>query len=174
MCAEDSICPDPSLRSARNQRGSSCTSVFPNPGDYACRLERVGFRVDRIVLIPRPTPLPGDIIDWLETFAQCFLDGLSERVQGEYLDEVRTALEPQIRDRNGVWMADYVRLRFAVTKTARIGESKSCGLHRGGRDRTAPRCVPARAGGPRQRTARESQRYDILYWSGGNRSEGKG
>jgi SAM-dependent methyltransferase len=35
---------------------------FPTPGDYATRLERAGFRVDSIALIPRPTPLPGDII----------------------------------------------------------------------------------------------------------------
>lgn len=42
---------------------------FPTPGDYATRLERAGFRVDSIALIPRPTPLPGDIVDWLETFA---------------------------------------------------------------------------------------------------------
>jgi hypothetical protein len=39
-------------------------------------VERAGFRVDSIALIPRPTPLPGDVIDWLETFAQSFLQGL--------------------------------------------------------------------------------------------------
>jgi len=33
---------------------------YPTPGDYATRLERAGFRVDSIALIPRPTPLPGD------------------------------------------------------------------------------------------------------------------
>lgn len=89
---------------------------FPTPGDYASRLERVGFRVDSIALIPRPTPLPGDIIGWLETFAQCFLDGLSGQARQEYLDEVRAALEPQLLDATGVWVADYVRLRFAATK----------------------------------------------------------
>src|SRR5215470_5162425 len=40
---------------------------FPTPGDYATRLERLGFRVDSIALVPRPTPLPGDVIGWLET-----------------------------------------------------------------------------------------------------------
>ena len=45
---------------------------FPTPGDYATRLEYAGFRVDSIALIPRPTPLPGDIIDYLETFALIF------------------------------------------------------------------------------------------------------
>jgi trans-aconitate methyltransferase len=89
---------------------------FPTPGDYATRLERAGFRVDSIALIPRPTPLPGDITGWLETFAQNFLQGLSGGEQAEYLREVRAALEPQLRDRTGTWVADYVRLRFAATK----------------------------------------------------------
>src|ERR1700683_3544559 len=36
---------------------------FPTPGEYATRLERAGFRVDSIALIPRPSPSPGDIVD---------------------------------------------------------------------------------------------------------------
>jgi hypothetical protein len=89
---------------------------FPTPGDYTSRLERAGFHVDTIGLIPRPTPLPGDIIGWLETFAQSFLQGLSGPDRNEYLHEVRSILEPQLRDGNGIWIADYVRLRFAATK----------------------------------------------------------
>ncbi len=58
---------------------------FPTPGDYATRLERAGFRVDSIALIPRPTPLPGDVIDWLETFAHSFLQGLTGAARAEYL-----------------------------------------------------------------------------------------
>ncbi|HLH18835.1 MAG TPA: methyltransferase domain-containing protein [Bryobacteraceae bacterium] len=91
---------------------------FPTPGDYATRLERAGFRVDSIALIPRPTPLPGDITGFLETFGLCFLEGLSGRDRGEYLQEVRSVLEPQLVNQAGVWIADYVRLRFAATKTA--------------------------------------------------------
>ena len=86
------------------------------PGDYATRLERAGFRVDSIALIPRPTPLPGDIIGWLETFALNFLQGLSDEARSDYLHEVRMVLEPQLRDPDGTWVADYVRLRFAATK----------------------------------------------------------
>ena len=89
---------------------------FPTPGDYATRLERAGFRVDSIALIPRPTPLPGDIVDYLETFALNFFQGFSDEARGHYLQEVRTLLEPQLRDANGTWVADYVRLRFAATK----------------------------------------------------------
>jgi hypothetical protein len=94
---------------------------FPTPGDYATRLERAGFRVDSIALIPRPTPLPGDVIDWLETFAQDFLQGLPAVARTEYLKEVRAVLEPQLRDRTGTWVADYVRLRFAATRVGGAG-----------------------------------------------------
>jgi trans-aconitate methyltransferase len=89
---------------------------FPTPGDYATRLEGAGFRVDSIALIPRPTPLPGDIIGYLETFALNFLQGFSGEARDEYLQEVRAALVPQLRNADGIWVADYVRLRFATTK----------------------------------------------------------
>jgi trans-aconitate methyltransferase len=89
---------------------------FPTPGDYATKLEQAGFRVDSIALIPRPTPLPGDIIGYLETFALNFFQGFSDEARNDYLQEVRMVLEPQLRDANGTWVADYVRLRFAATK----------------------------------------------------------
>jgi SAM-dependent methyltransferase len=89
---------------------------FPTPGDYATRLERAGFRVDSIALIPRPTPLPGDIIGYLETFALNFFQGFSDEARSDYLQDVRMVLEPQLRDADGCWVADYVRLRFAATK----------------------------------------------------------
>jgi trans-aconitate methyltransferase len=89
---------------------------FPTPGDYATRLERAAFRVDSIALIPRPTPLPGDVIGWLETFALNFFQGFSDQERCDYLHEVRMVLESQLRDANGTWVADYVRLRFAATK----------------------------------------------------------
>jgi trans-aconitate methyltransferase len=109
------------LIQASNHRGVNGEALspwyFPTPDDYASRLERAGFRVDSIALIPRPTPLPGDIIAWLETFAQCFLHGLPDTERQDYLQEVRALLAPQLLDSNGVWIADYVRLRFAAAKT---------------------------------------------------------
>lgn len=105
---------------ALNQRGLDGEAhvpwYFPTRGDYATRLERAGFRVDSIALIPRPTPLPGDIIPWLETFAHSFLNSLPASERAEYLGEVRAVLEPQLRESTGTWVADYVRLRFAATK----------------------------------------------------------
>ncbi len=108
------------LVDALNRRGLDGETFvpwyYPTPGDYATRLERAGFRVDSIALIPRPTPLPGDIIPFLETFAQSFLNALPPAARPAYLQEVRSTLEPQLRDANGTWVADYTRLRFAATK----------------------------------------------------------
>lgn len=101
---------------------------FPTPGDYASRLERAGFRVDSIALIPRPTPLPGDIIPWLETFGKSFLQALPENGRQEYLEEVRAVLEPQLRDAAGTWVADYVRLRFTATKAPDCSAQSRGGL----------------------------------------------
>jgi trans-aconitate methyltransferase len=95
---------------------------FPTPGDYASRLERGGFRVDSVALFPRPTPLPGDIVGWLETFAEAFSSSLPPAERAAYLQEVRGALEPQLVDESGTWVADYVRLRFHATKTLPLSE----------------------------------------------------
>ncbi|HEY7446523.1 MAG TPA: GNAT family N-acetyltransferase [Vicinamibacterales bacterium] len=107
------------LVGALNRRGIDGEArvpwYFPTPADYQRRLERAGFHVNSIALIPRPTPLPGDIIDWLETFAQSFFHDLPPEARSEYLHEVRALLEPQLRDATGIWVADYVRLRFVAT-----------------------------------------------------------
>ena len=108
------------LVGAMNRRGIDGEALvpwyFPTPDEYAARLERAGFRVDSIALIPRPTPLSGDIVGWLETFALSFLQALPEEARAAYLHDVRDTLEPQLRDSAGTWTADYVRLRFAATK----------------------------------------------------------
>ena len=50
--------------------GKSDPWYFPAPAEYKERLENQGFSVSYIELIPRPTPLPGDIGGWLETFCR--------------------------------------------------------------------------------------------------------
>jgi trans-aconitate methyltransferase len=94
---------------------------YPTPGDYATRLERAGFRVDSVALIPRPTRLPGDLIGFIETFAQSFLHNLSGDARAAYLQEVQASLEPELRTADGTWVADYVRLRFAATRPESSG-----------------------------------------------------
>ncbi len=90
------------------------TWYFPTPAAYAEKLAAHGFRVRSMELIPRPTPLPGDLADWLETFAEGFLALAPEGERSSLVGEVRAELEPELRDDEGTWIADYVRLRFAA------------------------------------------------------------
>jgi trans-aconitate methyltransferase len=102
----------------RNIDGKSADLwFFPTVEDYSARLARGGFTIDYIALIPRPTPLPGDVIAWLRVFAHNFTDRLPPQDRDSYLEEVQAALKPQLCDANGKWTADYTRLRFKATKS---------------------------------------------------------
>jgi SAM-dependent methyltransferase len=85
---------------------------FPTAAEYAARLAAGGFTVHSIALIPRPTPLPGELRAWLETFCESFTAALAPADRPAWLDEVSAALRPALCDREGRWTADYVRLRF--------------------------------------------------------------
>jgi SAM-dependent methyltransferase len=87
---------------------------FPTTEDYSARLTAAGFAIRYIALIPRPTPLPGDIMGWLTTFSGCFTAVLPTAEHEEYLECVRRRIKPHLCDANGNWTADYVRLRFAA------------------------------------------------------------
>ncbi len=108
------------LLTALDRRGIDGARVspwyFPTTEDYGARLQAQGFRVDYIALIPRPTPLPGDITGWLETFAESFTAVLPPGERAAFVEEVREAVRPHLCDAHGNWTADYVRLRFAATK----------------------------------------------------------
>jgi hypothetical protein len=93
-------------------------NYFPTPAAYRARLERQGFAVEEIQLIPRPTPL-GDsgMHGWLTTFRRGVLEAIPEALRPTVLDETVALLEPVLRDEPGNWAADYVRLRF-VARTA--------------------------------------------------------
>ena len=87
---------------------------FPGADEYRERLERHGFTVERMELFERPTRLPGDVRDWLTTFAGSFIAALEARDRAAWLDEIAARLAPRLRDADGNWTADYVRLRFAA------------------------------------------------------------
>jgi trans-aconitate methyltransferase len=82
----------------------------PTPDEYRAILEAAGFRVERIGLFPRPTPLPTGIEGWLMTFRKPFFDQLGDRSKAA-LDDVVQLLRPALCDTSGRWTADYVRLR---------------------------------------------------------------
>jgi len=89
---------------------------FPTPDEYRRRLERAGFGVESIALIPRPTPLPTGMRGWLETFAIPFTKSVSLDRQSAFLDEVTERLRPVLCDSEGSWTADYMRLRFLARR----------------------------------------------------------
>jgi trans-aconitate methyltransferase len=89
---------------------------YPAPEEYTRLLAAAGFTVSYIELVPRPTKLPGDILAWLEIFAQPFTTSLPESERRRLLQKIRKELDFKLRDSEGSWTADYVRLRFkAVT-----------------------------------------------------------
>ena len=108
------------LVEALNRRGMDGEAAspwyFPTVADYSQHLTSAGFVVNYIALIPRPTPLPGDVTGWLETFAESFTSTLSPADRPSYIAEVREALRPELCDAEGKWTADYIRLRFAANK----------------------------------------------------------
>ena len=91
-------------------------NYYPTAESYALRLEKHGFQVQRIALIPRPTPLPkSGMTEWLRTFRRGVLDGLPEELRAKVVAETAKLLESALRDEEGNWVADYVRLRFVAT-----------------------------------------------------------
>lgn len=89
---------------------------FPHPEAYGNMLNAHGFTVTSMALIPRPTPLPGDVGGWLETFAQPYTATLPPSDRPAFIAELVEVLRPSLCDKDENWTADYVRLRFSATK----------------------------------------------------------
>ncbi|HWB52321.1 MAG TPA: class I SAM-dependent methyltransferase [Stellaceae bacterium] len=88
---------------------------FPSAAAYRAKLEAAGFRVDEIAIVPRPTPLEAGFGAWLDNFAADFLAPLAAADRTAARREIIDLLEPILRDETGLWIADYVRLRFKAT-----------------------------------------------------------
>jgi SAM-dependent methyltransferase len=97
---------------AQGERGN----YYPTQEDYTRRLERHGFQIQRISLFPRPTSLnEAGMEGWFNTFYRGALDALPEPMRKKTVEETVALLAPVLRDHDGKWTADYVRLRFAAT-----------------------------------------------------------
>jgi trans-aconitate methyltransferase len=108
------------MESALTKRGFSYEELspwyFPGDVEYKGLLESQGFQIESISLFPRTTRLPGNLVDWLETFAQTFTAVLARKDQGDFLHEVADLCEDQLCDEERNWSVDYVRLRFSAFK----------------------------------------------------------
>jgi SAM-dependent methyltransferase len=89
---------------------------FPSPDEYGALLREAGFTVDAIGLHDRPTPLPGDVTDWLSVFTSSVFEVLPPPERVAALKEARALLQPHLCDSNGAWTVDYVRLRLAARR----------------------------------------------------------
>ena len=108
------------LHEALRRRGIDASArdpwYFPTDGEYRRLLEAHGFEVADIRLFPRPTPVPGTLTEWMDTFAAAFLDGLEPGTRQAIQAEVSAAAAPRLRGPDGAWTVDYVRLRFRAVK----------------------------------------------------------
>lgn len=90
---------------------------FPSSDEYSALLQRYGFAIESIVLIPRPTPLPTGISGWLKTFAAPLLAHVTDAsLKPRILADTEALLATTLRDASGRWIADYVRLRFVARR----------------------------------------------------------
>ncbi len=89
---------------------------FPSEQAYAGILRNAGFEVIDLNLFERPTVLPGRFADWVETFARPFLELVEDDDCGAFLADVERIAAAVLLDDDGIWRADYVRLRFAARK----------------------------------------------------------
>ena len=108
------------LDAAMRRRGHDPDALnpwfYPDEDEYRRVLESAGFVVTRIVLFPRPTPLPTGMDGWLSMFAQPFLGILSDAERRAVIDEVSNDVRPDLHGATGGWTADYVRLRFRAER----------------------------------------------------------
>ena len=108
------------MRAAGTYRGGNIALAgpwfFPTAEEYRALLEESGFRVKRIGLYPRPTPLKTGMKAWLMVFRGPFFEQFGGD-RDEVLEEVEQLLKPVLCDQNGHWTADYVRLRVEAQKS---------------------------------------------------------
>lgn len=91
---------------------------FPTPAEHAARLEAGGFELRRLEYFPRPTPLAaGDTAaDWWRMFGPSLLAQLPADRIDDVLKRADELLAPKLVDASGIWVADYVRLRFVAVR----------------------------------------------------------
>lgn len=93
---------------------------YPAIAEFSGIYAAAGFVDIEAQLIPRPTELPEGVYGWLKTFRAGFMDHakVPDDEQDDVARAVESRLEPELRQPDGCWLADYVRLRFMMRKAA--------------------------------------------------------
>ena len=96
------------------------THWYPSVADFSAVYAGAGFVEIDAQLIPRPTPLPTGVSGWVRTFRSGLMNAanISEHEQAQIGEGVQLRLESVLRQPDGSWVADYVRLRFTMRKPA--------------------------------------------------------
>ncbi|GLX68366.1 class I SAM-dependent methyltransferase [Paenibacillus glycanilyticus] len=93
---------------------------FPSIGEYSSKLEQYGFEVRIAEHFDRPTPLPeGEkgVMHWLDGFGDAFFKGLDEENRQSAKQQVYENAKQKLQAIDGVYQADYRRIRvYAVKK----------------------------------------------------------
>lgn len=90
---------------------------FPTIGQYSALLEQAGFKVTYMVLFDRPTALNGScgLEDWIKMFLKKPFENIPVPMQERIIKQAAALLESQLY-RDGIWYADYVRIRGKALK----------------------------------------------------------
>jgi trans-aconitate methyltransferase len=93
-------------------------TYYPALGEYAALLEERGLEVRTALLFDRPTPLEGvaGMANWIRQFKGYYFEALPAGDAAKAIGEVVELLRPTAF-RDGVWIADYRRLRITAVKT---------------------------------------------------------
>lgn len=91
---------------------------YPSIGEYAAVLERHGLEVRSAALFDRQTRLVGErgMHNWLDMFGARMLREVPPERMAGIIDALVERLKPALY-RDGVWYADYRRLRVVAVKT---------------------------------------------------------
>lgn len=87
--------------------------TFPSADAFRALLDAAGFVDISLECFARPTRFERDVADWLTLMAQSFLAPVPTTARADFLAAVTARLRPALF-RDGVWLLDYVRLRFAA------------------------------------------------------------
>jgi len=88
---------------------------YPGIAEYSSLLETHGLEVTFAVLFDRPTRLEGGLARWYEMFGGHWLAGLNAQQRAAFVAEAERQAAPKLL-LDGVWMADYRRLRVMARK----------------------------------------------------------
>lgn len=92
---------------------------FPTKEEYSALLSEAGFKVTYIALFDRPTALNGEngMADWIRMFLKEPFSNISDDIADEIISAAVESLRSQLYS-DGIWTADYVRLRGTAVKNA--------------------------------------------------------